>query len=218
MPAGWAFSIWGIIFSLLGVFTVYQALPTSWVPGRNNTLIFEDIGYQFFINMMVLSLWPILFWFNNAAGFAISLVAILFVLSSDWYMLLMSQKANVNWVEWISIRAQFSINSGWVTAATILNVSLMLKAMGLAAPNIPSEYEEYMTVGVLWVALVIYNSASYVERNPLYGSIFIWVLLAIRSEILTNKAQYTMIEENLTALLIIHGISMVSLWTWLGSE
>jgi hypothetical protein len=45
MPAGWAFSIWGIIFTLLGVFVGYQALPSSWVPGRNDTLIFEDIGY-----------------------------------------------------------------------------------------------------------------------------------------------------------------------------
>ena len=87
--------------------------------------------------MMVLSLWPLLFKFNNAAGFAISLVAILFILFSDWNILLMSQKANVNLVEWISIRASFSMYSGWITAATILNASMMLKALGLTDPNIP---------------------------------------------------------------------------------
>jgi hypothetical protein len=27
-PDGWAFSIWGLIYTLLGVFVVYQALPS----------------------------------------------------------------------------------------------------------------------------------------------------------------------------------------------
>merc|ERR1711907_684071 len=90
--------------------------------------------------------------------------------------------------------------------------------MGLTYPNIESVYEGYMTVGVLWVALVIYNLASYMERNPLYGSVFIWVLLAIRNEIMTNKAHFTMILDTVNALLVIHGISMVSLWTWLACE
>ena len=40
-PATYAFSIWGLIYSLLGVFTVYQALPDSIVPSRNNELIFD---------------------------------------------------------------------------------------------------------------------------------------------------------------------------------
>ena len=35
-PDGYAFSIWGLIYSLLGVFTVYSALPSAWVPNRND--------------------------------------------------------------------------------------------------------------------------------------------------------------------------------------
>jgi hypothetical protein len=35
-PATYAFSIWGLIYSLMGTFAVYQALPDAWVPGRNN--------------------------------------------------------------------------------------------------------------------------------------------------------------------------------------
>jgi len=40
-PAGYAFAIWGVIYTLLGVFTVYQALPDDLTPGRNNDLIFN---------------------------------------------------------------------------------------------------------------------------------------------------------------------------------
>lgn len=90
MPAGWAFSIWGIIFTLLGAFVGYQALPSSWVPDRNNTLIFEEIGYQFFINMMINCLWLVLFQFNNTLGFVFALIDIIFMLISDWAILLES--------------------------------------------------------------------------------------------------------------------------------
>lgn len=30
-PAGWTFSIWAVIYSLLTVFAIYQALPGGWV-------------------------------------------------------------------------------------------------------------------------------------------------------------------------------------------
>lgn len=94
----------------------------------------------------------------------------------------------------------------------------MLKSLGVAYPNITSEQDEYFTVAVLWVALVIYNLASFVERNPLFGSVYIWVLIALRYKIDTEKPQLTLVKDNATAALIIHGITMVSLLSWLASE
>lgn len=44
LPDNPAFGIWGIIYTLLLVFTVYQALPESWLHGmgieRNDKLFF----------------------------------------------------------------------------------------------------------------------------------------------------------------------------------
>jgi len=40
-PAVWAFAIWALIYLLIGIFAVYQALPDSCVPDRNNDLIFN---------------------------------------------------------------------------------------------------------------------------------------------------------------------------------
>ena len=60
-PAGWAFSIWGLIYSLLAIFVVYQALPDDMVPDRNDTLIFKQIGYVFFANMITNAAWLVLY-------------------------------------------------------------------------------------------------------------------------------------------------------------
>jgi benzodiazapine receptor len=39
-PAKFAFAIWGIIYLLIMGFTIYQALPSTWLPNRNDMLIF----------------------------------------------------------------------------------------------------------------------------------------------------------------------------------
>ena len=141
-PAGYAFAIWGLIYSLLGTFVVYQALPSDWVPDRNDTLIFEDIGYHFFANMMINSIWLVLFQTNTVWGFVLSLLDIIAMLTSNIFMMDKSTNTSVNTTEWISMRGGFSVYSGWVTAATILNVTYMLKSMGVADPDIPYVDEE----------------------------------------------------------------------------
>ena len=60
-PAGYAFSIWGLIYTLLGVFTVYQALPGSWVPDRNDDLIYNKVSYVFIANMFINGIWLLIF-------------------------------------------------------------------------------------------------------------------------------------------------------------
>ena len=49
-PSGWAFSIWGPIYLLNGVFVVYQALPSKLVPRRNNDMLYNQINALFVIN------------------------------------------------------------------------------------------------------------------------------------------------------------------------
>lgn len=79
----------------------------------------------------------------------------------------------------------FSIYSGWVTAATILNVSILLKSLGMKDPDLAYS-EESISVVILCVAEVIYLITTAVENNPLFGLVYIWVLLAIRS----NQKKY----------------------------
>ena len=126
-------------------------------------------------------------------------------------------RSKVNTIEWISLRCGFTIYAGWVTAATILNVTYMLKSFGVADPNIPID-EETTAVIILWIALVIYNVATYLERNPLFGGIFIWVIFAIHHNIVNNKSQYTEMEDNTALIGIIHCISMFGFTTYLAIE
>jgi len=60
-PATYAFAIWGVIYVHIAVFAVYQALPDSCCPDRNNDLIFNKLGYLPSINFCGNSLWLFIF-------------------------------------------------------------------------------------------------------------------------------------------------------------
>jgi len=100
-----------------------------------------------------------------------------------------------------------------------LNASFLLKRIGLADPDIPYGFtEENLTQLVAWVALIIYNLVAYTERNPLYGSIYIWVTLAIKSNLEEKHPDLTSLINTLSTITYIHTISMVVLWSLLSSE
>ena len=214
-PDGYAFAIWGLIYSLLGVFTVYQALPSSWVPSRNDQLIYYDIGYVFFANMIINGVWLIIFQTYTGAGMILGLLDIALMLASNLYIKMVSNRTSVNIPEWIGLRAGFSIYSGWVTAATILNATFLLKFFGV--DDLGPINEEQATVGILYIAFFIYNLASYSELNPLLGSVFIWVVTAIRSNIMNNKPEYTLLKEQTEYIALAQTLSMTLLWSFTGT-
>ena len=143
-PAGFAFAIWGLIYALMGVFVVYQALPDSWVPDRNNELIFKKIGYFFFANMILNGAWLVIYQSYTGWGFVLGLIDISTLLATCVYIMRLSDStSDINITEWISLRGGFSLYSGWVMAATIINVAYNLKYFGvLADPDIPWFDEE----------------------------------------------------------------------------
>ena len=216
-PAGYAFSIWGLIYSLITGFVVYQALPSSWVPGRNDDLIFNKMSYAFVVNMFTQMTWFFLFQSYTGWGFIISSFDIGLMLATAVYMMMVSTRQVVNWWEAVFIRGGMTIYSGWLTTATILNIVIALKFLGVKDPDIPIT-EEITSIILLYVAAIIYNLASYIELNPLYGAVFIWVVYAIRNEILELKPGNDDLLVNLDILGVFQSISMTALVSYLAAE
>jgi hypothetical protein len=86
-PIPWAFAIWGIIYLFLTSFVIYMSIPTSWVPSRNNKLIFGQIGYLFAINFFSQGLWLIVWKKSNPVSFVICGAIISVMLSSGLLIL-----------------------------------------------------------------------------------------------------------------------------------
>jgi hypothetical protein len=66
--------------------------------------------------------------------------------------------------------------SGWLTVATILNVSLFLKRLGLEGESL----EEFFAILMIYVAAMIYLTVLFKEKDSVYAGIYIWALIWIK--------------------------------------
>lgn len=206
--AGYAFAIWGLIYFLLTIFVVYQALPMSAVPDRNNNLIFNTIGWLVPVNFLLNSLWLFIFQTNCKGGFTFGTVIIVALdvtcIMIMYYSLFVTMPA----IELIGLRCGFSIYAGWVNSATILNFAHMFKSfeLGLFTPD----YEVRTTTVITWMAFCMYVTAGIIFRNPLFCLVFIHVLNALRVQ--TKKDET---KTNTKIMLVIYGLYVVGITVWL---
>ena len=97
-PAGWAFSIWGLIYTFVALVIVINVVQ-SLILGRNNRLINEKISYWLTINFVLNMAW-MLFWQYSARGnkglLWMTVVCMLGILLS---LIIMYVRVNVNYLE-----------------------------------------------------------------------------------------------------------------------
>ena len=172
VPAGYVFSIWGMIYLAIGAFTVYQALPAQ----RENPAL-QRIGYWFALSCFANSIW-IFFWHYNL--FPLSLLAMLTLLGSllTIYLRLDNGRGHGNptHVEKWLVQIPFSIYLGWITVATIANITDVLdywewNRWGLA------DTTWYLIV--LGAALLITSGVSLLRRDLAYMLVIVWAFAGI---------------------------------------
>ncbi len=187
-PAGYAFSIWGLIFLGLLAFAVYQALPTQ----RENPR-FRAIGWLVVVNTLGNAIWSPLF-NNERIGIALLVILVMLatvaliehrllawprvpVVAPDLDATLPESPASTA-ETWLA-RVPFSIYFGWLTVATILNVAVFLKATAFDLGSLP---ETTWAMGVLVVGLVVGAVVFNRFRSVAYMLVFAWAYLAIARE------------------------------------
>jgi len=211
---------------------VYQSLPDEWVNWvdeivpflnlkRNDELLYthKGVGFNFVLTLAFGGLWGLFFFMGEKWSTYVATVMITGMLVTAVLLMMAALKYQTNWIEWISMRVGWSMYAGWLTAATILMVTSSLQTFGNGTYNAAlfGLTEEAVTIFVLWAAFLIYGLASYTQRNPVYGFVFLWAVIAIWWNVQVEFPQYTILSKQTIILAILQGISMVGLTTWLGT-
>lgn len=179
-PASAAFSIWGMIYALMALYVVYQALPVDWPHEKHTALLYEDIGWLFVSMCFWNSLWIVVFSQSSLeAGsdqvvmWAAAVVISCLLFNNLWiYTKIQAKRAELNYWEMTSLMVGWSIYTAWVTAATILNMATALWTSGVRKPEVD---EEAGAISMIVIALLVYMATTYVNGDPVYGLTFSWV-------------------------------------------
>ncbi|GAB3941803.1 tryptophan-rich sensory protein [Spirosoma harenae] len=213
-PAGYAFSIWGLIFLGLLAFAIYQALPAQRANPR-----FQAVRWWVVLNAFCNAIWSPLF-NNERIGFALIVILVMLIsmvvieqnlLARPYTSLLpIDQDATLPEVAasptetWLA-RIPFSIYFGWLTVATILNVAVYLKATDFSLLNLsePMWAMAILVVGLL-VGAIVFNRF----RSVAYILVFAWAYAAIGVE----QADYSQIRlVAMASAVIAVGLAVVGL-------
>ena len=116
VPAGYVFSIWGLIYLGLILYTVYQALPAQ----KDNQAL-KRIAPAYWLGSLANSIW-IFLWHYEV--FSLTLIAMLGILASLLFIYLQLKNAEGS-QKWL-VKLPFSIYLGWITVATVANTSQFL--------------------------------------------------------------------------------------------
>lgn len=173
-PAGLTFSIWGVIYLLLGIYSVYQLLDYRKTRDNSKARLLNRIGFIFILSCLANIGW-ILAWHNLWIG--ISTILIFFLLICLIVINQMTKKTSqfTNW-EKILIRVPFSIYFGWITVASIANVTTLLVDLNWNGWGFS---EQAWTIVILLVGLVIALVTMISNRDIIYGLTVIWAYLGI---------------------------------------
>ncbi|MGM0652881.1 MAG: tryptophan-rich sensory protein [Bacillota bacterium] len=172
-PASITFAIWGIIYLLLAAYTLYQFGFFRQNRGISRAELFSTIGIYFSISSIANGLW-ILAWHYDAIG--LSLLLMLVVLINLIMIGNRLSREEFSLQEKLLIRLPFSIYFGWITVATIANVTTYLVSIGWGGFGIS---EQIWTIFVLFAGVVIAGARMIRDRDVAYGLVIVWAYIGI---------------------------------------
>lgn len=200
VPAGYVFSIWGLIYLGLLGFAAYQALPSQ----KENPRL-RRIGYLFLGSCLANIVWLFLWHYEL---FPLTLLAMLILLGLllGIYLNLGVGKEKVPTAERWLVHLPFSIYLGWITVATVANVTALLDFLKWNGWGIS---EQAWTVIILAAVLIITWAVSLTRKDIAYALVIIWAVTGIAVK--HAATQVVALVAWITAALVLLGIA----YSWL---
>ena len=170
VPAGYVFSIWGVIYLALLAFAVYQALPAQ----RENPHL-RRIGYLFALSCLANVVWLFLWHYEVFPLTIVAMLALLALLIAI-YLRLGVGRVRVSTAETWLVHVPFSIYLGWVTVATIANATSLLDYLQWSGWGISPEV---WTVIMLVAGVAIASAVSLTRGDIAYMLVIVWAFAGI---------------------------------------
>ncbi|MEM2873797.1 MAG: TspO/MBR family protein [Nitrososphaerales archaeon] len=191
-PAGYVFSIWGLIYALLLIFAVYQALLSQ----REKTFL-HKIGFFFVLSCIANISW-IFLWHYEQIILSLALMFVLLITLIVIYLRLNIGRSDAPLKERLYVHLPFSVYLGWITVAPIANVAAALTAINWDGWGIS---DVTWTILVIIIAMIITLSVIITRKDIAFSLVIVWALIGIIIKQIEN--QNIVITASISAAIIM---------------
>jgi hypothetical protein len=208
VPSGLTFSVWGVIYIFLLLFTVYQ----SWglfSARREAPLFVAKIGWLFFIASAANIGWLLLWHWRQVGWSQLAMLALLACLIAIYLLLGTGRTAATPSERWFA-RIPFSVYLGWITVATIANATALLVKAGWGGFGVAPQV---WTIAVIVAAVLITLIVLATRRDAAYALVVAWALAGIalkRSADSSQASQAVGITAMVAAAVVVVGIALAA--------
>lgn len=170
VPAGYVFAIWGVIYIGWIAFTIFQFLPSQ----KENPRL-RNLGYLFALSGLFNAAW-LFTWHYNYFGLGVIVMLSLLGLLIASYLKLNVNGVSVSRAERWSVDIPFSVYLGWISVATIANVTDWLylvewNGLGIAPQT--------WAIIMLAVASIVGLLMALTRKDAAYLLVFVWSFAGI---------------------------------------
>ena len=173
-PANLVFAIWSVIYTLLFVFSVYQALPS-----RAADPALRAIGYLPAASGILNTAWIFLWHYEVFIATVPVMVGLLLTLIAIYVRLETGRRPAASRAEAWIVRVPWSVYLAWITVATIVNVAATLYFLEWAGFGIAPEA---WAVLVLAVGVAIAAIGALTRRDIAFGIVIVWAYAGIAAK------------------------------------
>lgn len=174
-PADYTFAIWGVIYFGLAVYLIYQSglLKGLDLYPKIGEHVIAKINTNFILAAAAVIIW-IFAWHYDLI--LLSTIAMILLLIFLIIIAVTIFRGHIGLYDYIFIKAPFSLFFGWVTIATIANITTLFVSLGWNGFGIG---EQVWTIIVLIIGLIIGLFVILRLRDIAYGIVYHWAYIGI---------------------------------------
>jgi hypothetical protein len=187
-PAGWVFSIWGIIYLGLIAFAVFATRVPAGRDGR-----VRRIEPAYLVSCLANAAWIFMWHFGRILESLLLMLILLGSLLAVYLHLRAAPPASVS--ERLCVDLPFSLYFGWITTATLANLAAWFFALGVYPFALPMDD---------WAILTV------VTATAIYTAVFAWASLGIVLQTLeTTHAVRLAAAAGCAVMVVVSVISII---------
>jgi hypothetical protein len=171
-PAGITFSIWGLIYALLAIHILYQ-WGLFHETGRQNGPLLRKVGILFSLSSLANTVWVFAWHYDQILLSTLIIITMLVLLATIAVTL---RDAALSMREQWLVRLPFSVYFGWLTVATVANITVWLVSIGWDGFGIDNQV---WAVIVVALAAAIGTLTMLRNRDIAYGLVLLWAFTGI---------------------------------------
>ncbi len=209
VPAPLTFAIWGVIYLLVILYTLFQlGLFRRSGEAVNGTLL-RNTGVWFIVSSILNLSWVIC-WHYGLLALSFVILALLLITLIKIRLTIPESETLSRKERWF-VRLPFSIYFGWVTVATIAGAVALLVGYGFSGLGLS---EAMWTILILLVGAAIGIATALRFRDAAYLAVFVWAYANILSNHLSADG-FAGMYSGVIATLAVTLAAFVGVIVWL---